>query len=93
MFLCKILLFRNFSNFLIQSVTQCQSILAYLVTVDRFPVMYIIVIHMLSIEYMIIKHIVSVGQRYVALRDLELKTRVTTVENFCTNNEELTVII
>ena len=38
---------------------------------------------------MIIEHIVSVDQRYVALRDVELKTRVTTVENSRMNDEEL----
>lgn len=48
---------------------------------------------MLSVEYTIIEHIVSVGQRYVALRDIELKTRAMTVEISCMNNEELTVII
>lgn len=45
---------------------------------------------MLSVKYMLIEHIVSVGQRYVALHDIELKTRATTVENSSMNNEELT---
>lgn len=45
---------------------------------------------MLSVKYMVIKRIVSIGQRYVALRDVELKIRATTIENSSMNNEELT---
>lgn len=43
---------------------------------------------------MIIKHN-ELGRRYVAiaLRDIELKSRTTTVENSYMSNEELTVII